>query len=192
MLRPPRKLTAVALAAATSLVLAACGDSHTTVTVGDNTGAGGVNASYLDLGNLRYQVQISRQLNPFDPEDKSYLTALPAGTVLGPNDMWFGIFLLVQNRSKQAEVATNQFTLTDTQGNAYHPVPIGASNVYAYHPQTIASANQLPPAGSPAYMGPTQASLVLFKLPVSAYDNRPLVLTIGDPAGQNVKVTLDV
>jgi hypothetical protein len=194
MIRLSRKPIVVALAAVTSLALAACGDSHTTVTEGDNTGAGGVNASYLSLGNLEYQVQVSRQLNPADPEDKGYLTAIPAGQGLAPGQVWFGVFLLVQNNSKRPGVAANSFTLTDTQGDVYHPLTLGAANAYAYRPQTVAPNNQLPPLGTTPADGPTQASLVLFKVPIAAYDNRPLVLAIGDPnaAGQSVKVTLDV
>ena len=34
---------------------------------------------YLDVGDLKYQVQISRELNPADIEDRDYLKGLPAG-----------------------------------------------------------------------------------------------------------------
>jgi hypothetical protein len=194
MLRLPRKPIVWALAVVTSLALAACGKSHTAVSEGDNTGAGGVNAVYLHLGNLLYQVEVSRQLNPADPEDKGYLAAVPARQGLAPGQVWFGVFLLVQNNSKRAGVATNVFTLTDTQGDVYYPLTLGADNPYAYRPQTVAPNNQLPPLGTTAAYGPTQASLVLFKVPISAYDNRPLVLAIGNPdvKGLGVKVTLDV
>ena len=35
-------------------------------------------AFYLDVGDLKYQVQVSRQLNPSDTEDKAYLAGLTA------------------------------------------------------------------------------------------------------------------
>ncbi len=196
MRRPPPKLSSAALALVAAVALGACGSSHTRVTHGDNTGAGGVNASYLDLGNLQYQIQLSRQLNPTDPEDAGYLTGIPAGQGLQSDQFWLGVFLLVQNNSSHPGVpaGTSDFTLYDTQGNAYHPLVLGPTNAYAYRPQTIAAKNQLPIVGSTAYQSPTQAALLLFKLPLSAYDNRPLVLRISNPAvtAQTASVILDV
>ena len=46
---------------------------------GDRTSAE-TEGIYLDLGDLKYQVQISRCLNPADTEDSSYLRGLPAGS----------------------------------------------------------------------------------------------------------------
>ena len=34
---------------------------------------------YLEVGGLKYQVQISRQLNPSDNEDRGYLVGVPSG-----------------------------------------------------------------------------------------------------------------
>src|ERR1700747_2072299 len=48
----------------------------------------GVGAPSLHLGNLQYQVQISRRLNPADSEDTGYLIGLPPGQKLLPGQTW--------------------------------------------------------------------------------------------------------
>jgi ABC-type oligopeptide transport system substrate-binding subunit len=68
-----RKLPLLALALLASVALAACGDSHTKVSTGTYAGESGKNAPYLDVGPLAYEVQLSRELNPYDLEDKQYL-----------------------------------------------------------------------------------------------------------------------
>lgn len=195
MRRPLRRLLAVAGATVAALAIAACGDSKTLNTHGDNTGNGGVPASYLTLGSLEYQVQVSRRLNPSDPEDKGYLTGLPPGTTLQPGQIWFGVFVLVRNVSHQPApaVPVEAYTLTDTEGNTYRPLSLSAANPYAYRPQLVASGNQLPVLGSIASYGPTQAALVLYKVPGKAYTNLPLVEHIADTlgTGKSVSVILD-
>ena len=62
-----------------ALALGACGDSHTKVTTGTYAGESGANAPYLDVGPLKYQVQLSRQLNPANSEDSGYLAGPRAG-----------------------------------------------------------------------------------------------------------------
>ena len=65
-----RKLPLALLAVAAVLVLAACGNKPKISTVGDTEG------TYLNVGPLTYQVQISRQLNPNDIEDQTYLQGI--------------------------------------------------------------------------------------------------------------------
>jgi len=175
-----------------TLGLSACGRSHARVVNGDNTGAGGVNSSYLDVGKLQYQVQVSRQLNPSDPEDRSYLAGLPANG-LKPGFQWFGVFVLVLNRTATSQQPTQSFTLSDTQGHSFQPEAPGAQNEYAYRALPIAGKDQIPQADTTAANGPTQAAVLVYKLPVTAYDNRPLTLKITDPTtNETGTVQLDV
>ena len=57
-LRPFRVLLLLALAAASASVLAGCGNKLEVRTVGETEGI------YVDVGELRYQVQLSRIINP--------------------------------------------------------------------------------------------------------------------------------
>ena len=93
----------LALALLAALALGACGDSHTKVTTGTYAGESGANAPYLDVGPLIYEVQLSRQLNPYDVEDAAYLQGLsPAQRRLGPGQEWFAVFMQVYNNSSSA------------------------------------------------------------------------------------------
>jgi len=191
----PLKLSSLLLCAAACLLLAACGSSKTPVHDENNTGANGVNSTAMTLGPLEYQVAISRSLNPYDSEDISYLAGLPAARLAPPTGhFWLGVFLLVTNPSHHTATPSSQISLSDTQGNIYRPIPLPNGNFFAYRPQPIPPAGQIPPVDSVASFGPTEASLLLFQIPVSAYDNRPLVMTIVDPAdpAETGKVTLDL
>src|SRR5882762_3900694 len=102
----PRKLPLAALALLAVLALAACGDSHTRVTTGTYAGESGANAPYLDVGPLVYEVQLSRQLNPFDTEDAAYLRGLsPEQQKLAPGQEWFAVFLQVYNNHSATQPA---------------------------------------------------------------------------------------
>ena len=70
-LRPLRVLLLLVLAAASAGALAGCGNKLEVRTVGETEGI------YIDVGELRYQVQLSRIINPNDIEDRHYLAGLP-------------------------------------------------------------------------------------------------------------------
>ena len=81
MRTPLRQVVLLAADIALVAALGACGAKEDEITHGETEGA------YLDLGELKYQVQISRQLNPADREDEAYLLGLPAEErELAPNE----------------------------------------------------------------------------------------------------------
>ena len=147
---PRTALAALGLLAA--LVLAGCGDSHTKVTTGTYAGESGGNSPYLDVGPLIYEVQISRQLNPWNNGDATYLQGVtPAHSARSlPGQERFGVFVQVYNETTKPLLATNAITLTDTQGKVYRPIPIGPTNLFAYRGGIVRSKNMLPLSGSPA------------------------------------------
>ena len=82
---------------------------------------------YLDVGGLKYQVQISRLLNPTDREDSGYLVGLPADQQLGPDENWFAVFMRVRERRPTSPSRpTDGYSIRDTQGNIYRPIAMGA------------------------------------------------------------------
>ena len=195
MSRPSCRPLFVALAALCALTLAACGDSHTKVTTGTYAGESGANAPYLDVGTLVYEVQQSRQLNPFDVEDAAYLRGLPASAgTLGPGQEWLGVFMQVYNNHTQALPSASKLTISDTQGNTYAPVMPDQGNPFAYRPGEVAGHGRLPPLDSTAGQGPTQGGLLLFKIDIASLDNRPLTLHVVDPtdAAETASAELDV
>jgi len=181
-----RAATALALAALAQ-GLSACGNAGKPITRASSE------ASYLDLSGLKYQVQVSRQINPSDPEDKDYFSGLPAGaTTLPVGTVWFGVFMRVENEEKNAIPSATDFTIRDTQGKLFKPVSV--PNAFAYRPEVIPGGGLLPnPERLIAYAG-SQGELLLYKIPVASLDNRPLALTIRSPqdAKQAAEVELDV
>jgi hypothetical protein len=191
----PRSRTVLATlaAAAVSVALAACGDSHTKVSTGTYAGESGAAAPYLNVGPLVYEVQLSRALNPYNNEDASYLSGLtPQQRKLAPGEEWFGVFMQVYNQTKQAHVVSSDMTITDTQENTYSPII--ADNPFAYRGGTIAAGEQIPAPNSAAADGPTQGALLLYKIKLVSLDNRPLELKIVDPdePSKSASAELDV
>ena len=171
-----------------SLPLAACGQEET-VTVGETEG------TYLDLGGLQYQVQISRVLNPADPEDKAYLVDVPvAEQDIAADEAWFAVFLLAQNNEERPNVAASEFELHDTQENVYRPIPLGDQNVWAYRGGvTLAPGDQIPTPDSPSFNSPSVGGdLLLFRVKNPSFDNRPLAFILHGPDGGEAEVDLDV
>ena len=195
MSRRPRKLPFLVLALLTALVLSACGNASERVTTGTYAGEGGVAAPYLDVGPLIYQVQISRQLNPFNAEESAYLQGLtPAERKLEPGEEWFAVFIQVFNNSSHPHAAATTLSLSDTQNNVFVPVVPDQTNQFAYRGGLIPAGGRLPELGSVAANGPSQGAMVLFKIPVATLVNRPIRIHIVDPqdATQTASAELDV
>jgi hypothetical protein len=174
----------LASAALAVLTLSACGQiSHPTSA--DNEGV------YVDAGPVTYQVQLSRQLNPYATEDRAYLTGVSTST---PNasEEWFAVFLWAHNSTHSNQTTSDSFDIVDTQGTKYYPVPIKSQlNPFAWTSQTLAPKAVEPTPGSVASFGPTQGKLLLFKLNDSIYSNRPLTLEI-HAAGQSQPSTISL
>jgi hypothetical protein len=190
-----RKLTLLALVLLAASALAACGDSHSRVSTGTYAGESGANAPYLDVGPLVYEVQLSRQLNPYTTEDAAYLQGLsPAQQKLAPGQEWFAVFLQVYNNSPSPLPAATDLTITDTQGNRYTPIVPSAANQFAYRAGSVPGDGRLLVADSIASQGTTQGALLLYKIQIVSLDNRPLKLTIVDPENstETASAELDV
>lgn len=195
MRRTLRKLPLLAAALLAAIALGACGDSHTKVSTGTYAGESGANAPYLNLGPLIYQVQLSRQLNPANSEDAGYLQGVPyAEGRLLPGEEWFGVFLQVYNNTEVAHKAAETITISDTEGNVYHPVTVLPTNHYVYRAVNVPRKGLLPNADTTASFGPTQGALLIFKIKTYSLNNRPLEIRIANPEApaQTVSAELDV
>jgi hypothetical protein len=194
-LRNPR-VSLLVLLLVPVLALSACSDSsHTRVTTGTYAGESGQNAPYLNVGPLSYEVQLSRELNPYDTEDATYLTGLtPAQRKLAPGEEWFAVFMQVYNESSVPHPATKSITISDTQENIYTPIVPGLTNEFAYRGGLLAPKGRIPALDTTAANGPTQGALLLFKIKIVSLDNRPIEIKIGDPLdpAESASAELDV
>src|ERR687898_50214 len=109
-MRRPLVLIAVLLA---GLIIAGCGKAD------EPTSEGETEAIYLELGGLQYQVQLSRQLNPADITDRSFVQGAADSSPTGRDDTWFGVFMRVKNDGDEPARPTADFAIHDTRGNEY-------------------------------------------------------------------------
>ncbi len=156
------------------------------------------NGTYVSAGDVTYQLQVSRQLNQYLPEDSGYLMGLSkAEKSLTPNQEWFGVFMFAKNETNHTVTTGNNFDIVDTLGHEYHPITLNpATNPYAWSAQSLTPGATQPNPNTTAGYGPTGGQLLLFKLPGSGinsiYDNRPLTLQIRAPSGKKVWATISL
>jgi hypothetical protein len=149
----------------------------------------------VKVDGLSYTVFITRELNLRDPEDHDYYQ----GPEAPPGFDYFGVFIQVcndYNHVPHAQTPVSAFRIIDTTGKQYATTPLPANDVYAYRPRPLSAKECIPTPGSAAATGPIGGSLLLFKLPVSSIDNRPLDLEINPtgpgPVPDSQRVELDI
>jgi hypothetical protein len=171
-------LAALLVALATGL--AACGyssEGETEVVEGEP----------VELGELKYNVIFSRFLNQNDNEDSAYLVGQPTPP---PGSAYFGVFFVVQNESDEAQTLADHFTIHDADKQKFESLE--SESLYAFPKgEEIESEEQVPTLDSTPDTGPLEGSVVLFELPASASENRPLILEIPGEGGP-AEVTLDL
>ncbi len=167
------------------LSLTACGNHHPHFAAGEATGNDAADANnnggYVQAGPVTYQLQISRELNQYSTEDSQYVKGLPAGysTTLGANQLWYGVFLWAKNQTDKPQTTSDNFEVTDTQGNVYRPLKLDTYvNPFAWTAQTLKPLQTEPGPNTVMSQGSTGGGLLLFKMSVSVYANRPLTLYI--------------
>ena len=149
---------------------------------------------YFWSGPITYQVQISRQLNPFDSYDVQYLSGVKGAQSLGPQQFWFGVFLWAKNQSGHNATTADRFEIVDSAGNVYQPTPLSAgTNPFAWTQQTLSPNAVEPVADSAPSTSSPGGGLILFKLDQAVYSNRPLTLKIYAPGSSKPSnVSLDL
>jgi hypothetical protein len=171
-------LAALALLAA-PLFVSACGYSSSSKDV--------VEGQPVKLGKVQYNVVFSRFLNPNDAEDSAYLVGQPPAAA---GSSYFGVFLEVKNDERAGQALPGSFTITDADRRVYDSIP--SESLYAFPlGGEVEAEEQVPVLDSTPQQGPIEGSLVLFRLPASASENRPLILSIPGPEGP-ARVTLDL
>jgi hypothetical protein len=194
-----RRLWIVACALVVAFAVAACGTSvHNAPPPGTLTGhevGNEINdGSYIQAGPITYQMQISRELNPYSVQDKPYVQGLPAGYPQPTaNQLWYGVFLWAKNQHHKAYRTSDNFKIVDTQGITYYPIKLNPEeNPFAWRPETLKYEGTYPGEDSVAAEGESQGALLLFKLNSSAYANRPLTLYVLNHHGQKLgSISLD-
>ncbi len=171
--RTPRFRAFAALLAvgALALPIAGCGDEEHETDVPEG--------EPLELGEMTFDVQISRFLNPDSPEDADYLEGAPP---LEPGEQYFGVFMEIDNEGDEASVVPYPFKIIDTRGNVF--VQDEVDNPFALEAGApIEPGEAIPGSETAAANGPIEGSLVLFALEETAVEDRPLKLEVPGPDG---------
>jgi hypothetical protein len=188
----PISLTSVALFAAIALALAlsACGNKTTSIHGGETEGV------YVDVGPMKYQVQISRALNPGAiSEDRTMIEGIePSEAKLGPDEVWFAVFVRIENETDDPQKPASTYEIEDQQGNRFEPVQINSMNPFYYDTSPVRPHGYAPgPETVARQLGSIGGMLRLFKLKHETLANRPLELTIRSTSPEDEStVSLDV
>ncbi len=175
--------SAVVLVAAlvAGLLLSGC-DSNPEDTLKVNEG------EPMQLGDLVYNVQISRILNPRDGEDKAYLAGQPPPP---NNEFYLGVFMEIENQADSVQQVPTAFQVVDTGGTQFDPVP--SHSLFALDLGGRVTPNgELPEPETTAANGPIQGAMVLFLIDRPALQDRPLILHIPSSTGSTGDVQLDI
>ena len=174
------RLALVAALLAGALAVAGCGEDEEELDV--------IEGEPVELGELRYNVQITRFLNLSDPEDEAYLVGQPGPS---PDEEYLGVFMTIENEGDSSEQLPDEMTVVDTRDNTYEPLE--SESVFALDlGATLERGGELPAPDTPAATGPINGAMVLFRVNRSVTENRPIELEIPSSIGDEARVELDI
>jgi hypothetical protein len=144
----------------------------------------------IQLGDLTFNVQETRFLNPAQPDDQEYLAGQQLPTPAGKS--YLGVFLEIKNEGDDpVRLPTDAgMSVVDTTGAASEAIP-SHTDFAAPLGSPLAAGDDIPAPGTAAANGPTQGAIVLFLLDQGVSENRPLKLEI-DTEGETGEITLDI
>lgn len=182
MMRLARTPALAAALAVASLAfgLAACGEEHSSEVV---------EGEPIELGELRFNVQLTRFLNIDDREDAEYLEGLPAPE---PDTSYLAVFMEVENEGDDPVVlpSEEQMEVRDTTDAVYEPVATESVFGFSFG-ETLEGGEQVPLPDTAAASGPVQGQVAIFHVSDDVSENRPLELEI-EADGENGVVELDI
>jgi hypothetical protein len=181
-----RAKTIAGLLAALALTvpLAACGEEEAE---GEEV-AEAVEGEPLHLGELIYNVSITRFLNPNIVEDEAYLEGAPTEPV---GQSYLGVFIQIKNETDEPHPSADEYAIVDGSHRVYEPfdfetpysLEVGAD---------VPADGVLPLPDTTAAAGPTQGALILFLVDDDVSEERPLELEIVDEDGHEGLIELDI
>lgn len=174
-----RRLAPLILLAAALYLLAGCGEEkELDVPEGEP----------VEIGELSYNVRLTRFLTPADREDEAYLVGQPDSPA---GQAYLGVFLRIENEGDARARPSAKMYVKDTRDSTYQPRE--STSLYALDlDKVIGPGDHVPVPGTTAASGDAGGLMMLFLVPDSASTNRPLELVIPGEGGVEGKVELDI
>ena len=167
-----------------ALPIAGCGDEDS-----DDEVPEVVEGEPLELGELIYNVAITRFLNPNIVEDEAYLEGAPEE----PKGMsYLGVFILITNDSEEEAVSAQNYELVDGSHRVYEPVEEVETPFNLDIGATVPPEGELPAADTVPAAGPTQGALILFLVDDDVSEERPLLLEVTSVTSGEGTIELDI
>jgi hypothetical protein len=174
-----RCLAALALMALAGLAIAACGEEEELEVI---------EGEPVEVGQLHYNVQLTRFLNAGDREDSAYLEGEPPEP---RGKDYLAVFMAVENDGDEPLALPRELTVTDTRGNVFKPVETKSPFALELG-TTVEGGAELPLLDTVAANGPIKGAMVLFLVDEGVAENRPLELEIPSSGGEHGLIELDI
>lgn len=128
------------------------------------------------LDGLEYNVFITRQLNTAITPDQAFYKGPPPGK----GKVFLGMFMEVCNHEKEAARSRppDSFVVVDSQKNEFKPMPLPRENDFAYNERALQPNECMPAAGSVAQQQSASGVMLMYEVPLSSLENRPLEVEI--------------
>ena len=168
--------------------LAACGGSEPDPTEPPAGAEAVPEGDAFELGGLRYQVDLARQINPNIAPGSDYYQ----GPGAPPGSLLFAVFLTACNEGEQTRPAAERLRLVTAFGDRLRPKTLPDANVFAYQARPVEPATCIPREDSAAARA-AEGAMLLFEIPLEKYNNVQLKLEVTAPDGDTSRlVELDV
>lgn len=142
----------------------------------------------LELGELSYNVQLTRFLNRNDREDRAYLAGQPPA----PTDSdYLAVFMEIENEGSEPQQLPSALRIEDTRDNVFTSTDSDSPFALDLGAEVEPGA-ELPAPDTAAASGPIQGAMVLFLIDRVAIANRPLELEIPFSEETVGRVELDI
>ena len=141
------------------------------------------------VGEFSYRVILFRELNPETVGDRSLVKAVSTDADHG----LYAAFVEVCNRGREPQAPSARIVLEDAFGEAWKPLREGVERSLAYRPRKLAPDACIPATGSVAART-FDGAAVVFEVPYSATQERPLILDIRETedGGEGARIVLDL
>jgi hypothetical protein len=101
------------------------------------------------IGGMQYESMVGRPIRPAAPIDRRIIAGLPARDRRPRHgEILFGAFISVTNPSTRPLRSADRIELRDDAGNLHRPLPLPASNPYAYSPGVVRPGTRIPSQNS--------------------------------------------